>query len=117
LCNLPSKGLPLSQVAIKELKQNLYYYQDNENAKSAPTARLFQLTYNINRSKNSIPISDIADYLPFPHRAKIVKQLSELENVTRDAAIDYYRVIDSCHPKIRMLLKEWDDGLKYKATS
>lgn len=91
------------------------YGQDTENRKAMPTAKLITLTYNINRSSKTQPITDLAPYLPYPVRYTTLMQLSLVSDVTQEAARDFARYQKRLPLRTKAQFEEWRVGLLAKA--
>jgi hypothetical protein len=59
------------------------------NLQAAATAKQSRLLYNLNRGKNTPPLQDISDFLPYPHRYLVDKAKEKMQHVTRQAALEY----------------------------
>ena len=84
-------GCPFVEASLFEIQSYLYRAQDNFNNNAIPTARLAQLTYNINRGENSSPLDCYSSFLPYPHRFLTIKQMSIVTGISKEAARDFNR--------------------------
>lgn len=115
---IPAHNLCLEQMSVKELQTSLEAQQDIANRASISTARLIELTYNMNRGSASDPaLSDIAPYLPYPLRYMQVSQLAKLQDISKEACIDFLSYYDEIPTKIKIRFEDYIVGIEAKAKS
>ncbi|MEN9566324.1 MAG: hypothetical protein RLZZ69_1520 [Cyanobacteriota bacterium] len=115
---IPTHNLVIEQMSVKELQTSLEAQQDNANRASISTARLIELTYNMNRGSASDPtLSDIAPYLPYPHRYMQASQLALIHDISKEACIDFLSYYDEIPTKIKIRFEDYVIGIQAKARS
>lgn len=106
----------MSQCSLAELNLNHERQQDAENRNSYTVSRLIELTYNLNTKSGSKGLEDLSQFLPHSERYEAMKMLSEIEGISKQAALDYFRFKKHLDRTALSLFVDWEAGLKYLAT-